>query len=61
LETGDGSARESLGAAGADVTLFATLDSITAAHLDGVCPRGYPDDPSTEGRITEAMHVGTGR
>jgi hypothetical protein len=31
---------ESLGAAGADVNLFATLDSITAAHLDGVCPRG---------------------
>jgi glycosyltransferase involved in cell wall biosynthesis len=48
---------EGLVAAGADVTLFATLDSITTAHLDGVCPHGYADDPSTDGRIAEAMHV----
>lgn len=48
---------EGLVAAGVDVTLFATLDSITAARLDGVCPRGYADDPSTDGRIAEAMHV----
>jgi glycosyltransferase involved in cell wall biosynthesis len=44
-------------AAGVDVTLFATLDSITTAQLDGVCPRGYADDPATDGRIAEAMHV----
>jgi glycosyltransferase involved in cell wall biosynthesis len=43
--------------AGADVTLFATLDSITAARLDGVCPQGYADDSSTDGRVAEAMHV----
>jgi glycosyltransferase involved in cell wall biosynthesis len=48
---------EGLVAAGVDVTLFATLDSVTAAELDGVCPRGYADDPSTDGRIAEAMHV----
>jgi glycosyltransferase involved in cell wall biosynthesis len=48
---------DGLVAAGADVTLFATLDSITTARLDGVCPRGYADDPSTDGRIAEAMHV----
>ncbi len=48
---------EGLVAAGADVTLFATLDSITAARLDGVCPRGYADDPSVDGRVAEAMHV----
>jgi glycosyltransferase involved in cell wall biosynthesis len=48
---------EGLVAAGVDVTLFATLDSITTARLDGVCPRGYADDPSTDGRIAEAMHV----
>lgn len=48
---------EGLVAAGVDVTLFATLDSITAARLDGVCPRGYADDPTVDGRVSEAMHV----
>jgi glycosyltransferase involved in cell wall biosynthesis len=48
---------DGLVAAGVDVTLFATLDSITTARLDGVCPSGYADDPSTDGRIAEAMHV----
>lgn len=48
---------DGLVAAGADVTLFATLDSITPARLDGVLPSGYADDPSTDGRIAEAMHV----
>ncbi|GLZ00096.1 glycosyltransferase family 4 protein [Actinoplanes sp. NBRC 103695] len=48
---------DGLVAAGADVTLFATLDSITAARLDGVCPGGYAEDSSVDGRIAEAMHV----
>ncbi|MFG1607959.1 glycosyltransferase family 4 protein [Actinoplanes sp. NPDC049265] len=48
---------DGLVATGVDVTLFATLDSITTARLDGKCPRGYADDPSTDGRIAEAMHV----
>lgn len=48
---------EGLSAAGADVTLFATLDSVTSGALDGVCPRGYADDPSLDGRVWEAMHV----
>jgi glycosyltransferase involved in cell wall biosynthesis len=48
---------EGLVARGVDVTLFATLDSITTAALDGVCPRGYADDPSVDGRVSEAMHV----
>jgi glycosyltransferase involved in cell wall biosynthesis len=48
---------EGLVARGVDVTLFATLDSITTASLDGVCPRGYADDPSVDGRVWEAMHV----
>ncbi|MEU1247880.1 glycosyltransferase family 4 protein [Micromonospora arida] len=42
---------------GIDVTLFATLDSVTSAQLDGVCPRGYADDPDLDGRVWEAMHV----
>jgi glycosyltransferase involved in cell wall biosynthesis len=48
---------EGLVARGVDVTLFATLDSVTSASLDGVCPRGYAEDPSMDGRIWEAMHV----
>ena len=42
---------------GIDVTLFATLDSRTAAKLDGVCPRGYAEDASLDGRVWEALHV----
>ncbi|WP_405142098.1 glycosyltransferase family 4 protein [Sphaerisporangium sp. NBC_01403] len=48
---------EGLTARGVDVTLFATLDSITSGTLDGVCPRGYADDPTLDGRVWEAMHV----
>jgi len=48
---------EGLVARGVDVTLFATLDSITSATLDGVCPRGYAEDSTVDGRVWEAMHV----
>jgi glycosyltransferase involved in cell wall biosynthesis len=48
---------EGLVARGVDVTLFATLDSITTAELDGVCARGYAEDPLIDGRIWEALHV----
>lgn len=48
---------EGLVARGVDVTLFATLDSVTSASLDGVLPRGYADDEAVDGRVWEAMHV----
>ena len=48
---------EGLVARGVDVTLFATLDSQTAAVLDGVCATGYAEDPTMDGRIWEALHV----
>ncbi|WP_212735240.1 glycosyltransferase family 4 protein [Herbidospora galbida] len=48
---------EGLVARGVEVTLFATLDSVTSGSLDGVCPRGYADDRSLDGRVWEAMHV----
>ncbi|WP_184181050.1 glycosyltransferase family 4 protein [Micromonospora parathelypteridis] len=48
---------EGLASRGVDVTLFATLDSVTSAQLDGVSPRGYADDPDLDGRVWEAMHV----
>jgi glycosyltransferase involved in cell wall biosynthesis len=48
---------EGLVARGLDVTLFATLDSMTSASLDGVCPRGYAEDVTMDGRVWEALHV----
>jgi hypothetical protein len=48
---------EGLVARGVDVTLFATLNSVTAAALDGVCPRGYAEDAQLDGRVWEVLHV----
>src|SRR5260221_11871633 len=48
---------EGLVSRGVDVTLFATLDSVTAAALDGVCPHGYAEDAQLDGRVWEAQHV----
>ena len=48
---------EGLAARGVDVTLFATLDSVTKAALDGVCPTGYEENPDIDGRVWEAIHV----
>jgi glycosyltransferase involved in cell wall biosynthesis len=48
---------EGLVARGVDVTLFATLDSQTAATLDGVCVKGYAEDSTMDGRVWEALHV----
>jgi hypothetical protein len=42
---------EGLVARGVDVTLFAALDSVTAAKLDGVIPTSYNEDPSRDGRV----------
>ncbi|BBH63939.1 glycosyl transferase [Actinoplanes sp. OR16] len=48
---------EGLTARGVDVTLFATLDSVTSATLDGVVPTGYEDSAEIDGRVWEAIHV----
>jgi glycosyltransferase involved in cell wall biosynthesis len=48
---------EGLVARGIDVTLFAALDSVTTATLDGVSPRGYEEDADLDGRVWEAIHV----
>jgi len=48
---------DGLAARGVDVTLFATLDSGTAARVDGVCPRPYNEDDTLDGRIWEALHI----
>lgn len=48
---------EGLVARGIDVTLFATLDSLTKASLDGVCPQPYNESDDLDGRVWEALHV----
>src|ERR1700754_966715 len=48
---------DGLAGRGVDVTLFATLDSLTLAKLDGVCERPYEEDGALDGRVWEALHV----
>ncbi|HEX5201570.1 MAG TPA: glycosyltransferase family 4 protein [Actinoplanes sp.] len=48
---------EGLAERGVDVTLFATLDSVTKAALDGVIPAGYEESDELDGRVWEALHV----
>ena len=42
---------------GADVTLFATADSITSADLVGTAPRGYSEDVQLDAKVWEALHI----
>lgn len=48
---------EALVRRGVGVTLFATLDSMTGATLQGVAPRPYNDDPSVDAKVWEMRHV----
>ena len=48
---------EGLVARGVDVTLFATADSVTGAHLVGTAPRGYSEDPSLDPKVWECLHI----
>ena len=48
---------EALVQRGVDVTLFATLDSITSGKLDGVAPAGYSEDLSLNAKVWEALHI----
>jgi glycosyltransferase involved in cell wall biosynthesis len=48
---------EGLTARGWDVTLFATKDSITRAHLHAVVDKGYEEDPSADPKVAEYLHI----
>lgn len=48
---------EALVARGVDVTLSATLDSVTAGKLDGVVPAPYSEDPSIDAKVWEYRHL----
>jgi len=42
---------------GVDVTLFATSDSITRAHLVGTAPTGYSEDTTLDAKVWESLHI----
>ncbi|RZK80087.1 MAG: glycosyltransferase family 4 protein [Pedobacter sp.] len=48
---------EGLVAAGLDVTLFATGDSITKGTLDAVIPVGYEEDRDQDAKVVECLHI----
>lgn len=48
---------EGLVSRGVEVTLFATADSITSAHLSACVPRGYAEDPSLDPKVYESLHI----
>jgi glycosyltransferase involved in cell wall biosynthesis len=43
--------------AGHDVTLFASGDSETSAHLSSVVPRAWSEDPTIEPKVAECLHI----
>lgn len=42
---------------GVDVTLFATADSLTSAHLHAVSPTGYEENRSLDAKVWEGLHI----
>src|SRR5271169_3930236 len=48
---------EGLVARGWDVTLFASGDSLTRAHLHAVVDKGYEEDPSIDPKVAEYLHI----
>src|SRR6202522_3464886 len=48
---------EGLAARGWDVTLFATLDSVTRGRLHAVIDRGYEEDPAVDPKVAEYLHI----
>jgi len=56
-ETVAGNITEGLVARGWDVTLFATGDSLTSAHLHAVVNRGYEEDTTVDPKVAEYLHI----
>ncbi len=48
---------DGLVAAGHDVTLFATADSVTTAALHATASGGWSDDPDIEPKVAECIHI----
>src|SRR5712691_1397257 len=56
-ETVAGNITEGLVARGWDVTLFASADSVTRAHLHAVVDRGYEEDSTVDPKVAEYLHI----
>jgi glycosyltransferase involved in cell wall biosynthesis len=56
-ETVAGNIAEGLVRLGWNVTLFATADSLTRAHLHAVVARGYEEDRSIDPKVAEYLHI----
>jgi len=56
-ETVAGNITEGLAARGWDVTLFATRDSVTRAHLHAVVVKGYEEDCAVDPKVAEYLHI----
>lgn len=56
-ETVAGNITEGLVARGWNVTLFATRDSVTRAHLHAVVDRGYEEDSEIDPKVAEYLHI----
>jgi glycosyltransferase involved in cell wall biosynthesis len=56
-ETVAGNIAEGLVSRGWDVTLFATKDSVTRAHLHAVVERGYEEDPAIDPKVAEYLQI----
>jgi glycosyltransferase involved in cell wall biosynthesis len=56
-ETVAGNVAEGLASRGWDVTLFATGDSVTRAHLHAVVDRGYEEDRTIDPKVAEYLHI----
>src|SRR6201987_4713450 len=48
---------EGLVARGWDVTLFASRDSVTRAHLHAVVDKGYEEDCAVDAKVAEYLHI----
>jgi glycosyltransferase involved in cell wall biosynthesis len=48
---------EGLVARGHDVTLFASGDSVTSAHLASAIPRGWSEDSGVDPKVAECLHI----
>jgi glycosyltransferase involved in cell wall biosynthesis len=56
-ETVASNVAEGLVARGWDVTLFATADSVTRAHLHAVVERGYEENSCVDPKVAEYLHI----
>jgi glycosyltransferase involved in cell wall biosynthesis len=56
-ETVAGNITEGLVARGWDVTLFASKDSVTRAHLHAVVDKGYEEDRAVDPKVAEYLHI----